>query len=163
MEEEERYPERIDRPTPQALGKKPPIKNITPASPKIFSTIKKVFTTPVKIVRDNSALKEVLNKALSENKTPPTPTPVPIPKPIPTPTPVSLDTLKKENNMNNNAKPSKDRAANALDMDKLKNLIETTNISGGKNLSAQAGKIKVSSVGPQPREVPEDVLRKILE
>jgi len=157
--EEERYTERVNKPMSGDLDKKVPVKNSpVSTSPKIFSTIKKVFTksptvpksAPVKIVRDNSALKEVLNKALSENKPSAVKPEVVEPAattPIPAPEPVSLNTLKNENSINN-AKPSKDRAAKAEDMDKLKNLIETTNISGAQ------GKVK---------EVPEDVLRKILE
>ena len=157
--EEERYPERVDKPTFHNPEKKvsAPIKKIP-----IFSTIKKVFTkspsvektAPVKAARDNSALKEVLNKALSLNK-PSTPVPKvnqPIPNiPIPTPSPVSLNTLKTEN------KNSKDRSASHEDMDKLKNLIKTADISTKKE------DVKASPVGVQPREVPEDVLRKILK
>ncbi len=142
--EEERYTERVNKPMSGDLDKKVPVKNSpVSTSPKIFSTIKKVFT-PTKIVRDNSALKEVLNKALSESSMPVTAVGG---TPLKAVEPVSLNTLKNENSINN-AKPSKDRAAKAEDMDKLKNLIETTNISGAQ------GKVK---------EVPEDVLRKILE
>jgi len=92
-------------------------------------------------------LKEVLNKVLSEAKTNP-----PLPNPLlnkerakgeVTPAPISLNTLKNENK----EKSSKDRAASAEDMDKLKNLIKTTDMSAAKE------KVK---------EVPEDVLRKIL-
>jgi len=128
--EKERYPERVDKPM------------------RIFSTIKKVFTSNKPksvspVVRDNTALREILNKTLS------------------TPPPISLNELK-------DTKPTpntvlKDRSASKEDMNKLKNLIETTNIPVTKDPPVQAEKTKASSVGVQPKEVPEDILRKILE
>jgi CxxC-x17-CxxC domain-containing protein len=148
--EAERYPERIDKQiTTQNYDKVVPAKKAP-----IFSTIKKVFTrnplkekvTPAKVVKENPGLKEALDKALSENKpavsepkiNPPAPTSTPAPLPV------SLNTLKNDNK----EKSSKDRAASAEDMDKLKNIIQTAEISSEKE------KVK---------EVPEDVLRKILE
>ena len=128
--EKERYPERVDKPM------------------RIFSTIKKVFTSNKPksvspVVRDNTALREILNKTLS------------------TPPPISLNELK-------DTKPTpntvlKDRSASKEDMNKLKNLIETTNIPVTKDPPVQAEKTKASSVDVQPKEVPEDILRKILE
>lgn len=142
----DRYPERIGKMT-----------HPTP-SPKIFSTIKKVFgkTSPVVLqsrekLKENLGLKEVLNKVLKETK---------INSPLPNPSPykgegkargevepaVSLSELK-----NPTPTPSvtlKDRSASKEDMDKLKNFIQTTNIPEPKD---------------KPKEVPEDVLRKILE
>ncbi len=138
--DEERYTERINKPIFHDFDKKIPIpvkKN------PIFSTIKKVFTkspapqktTEIKVPRENPGLKEALNKALAQNK-----------PPVPTPTPpsISLNALKNENK----EKSSKDRAASAEDMDKLKNLIKTSDMSKTRE---------------EIKEVPEDVLKKILE
>ncbi|MCX6751775.1 MAG: hypothetical protein NT161_03380, partial [Candidatus Nomurabacteria bacterium] len=154
--ETERYPERIDK--PQSFDKKIPVqtsiqKNIPSSGPKIFSTIKKVFTkssVSTEKPRDNTALREILNKTLNEEKKETN-------SPLPNPSPyqgegkargevqpaISLNELK-------NPKPSpnttlKDRSASKEDMDKLKDLI-----------SQKAPENKT-------KEVPEDVLRKILE
>ena len=151
----ERYPERIDKPIPHNIDKKTPEKNIPFTPPKIFSAIKKVFTKaspiglqPREKPRDNSALKEVLNKALSENKILEENKKEPEVKKVEEPIspPISLSELK-----NTKSTPdivSKDRSASREDMDKLKNFIETTDMSAAKE------KVK---------EIPEDVLRKILE
>ncbi len=184
-EENERYPQRVDKVTPHEVDKKVEVKNIPIAKPKIFSAIKKVFTPsfvkdkvvkPVSTsVKDHSGLKEVLDKALSQNK-------APTPVSIPIPPPVSLDTLKIENNK---GKTTNDRSANAEDMNKLKDFIETKNISSNNVLDIKKEvpeikqdkkedkkievpippkpKVEASPARPQPREVPEDVLRKILE
>ena len=139
--EKERYPERISKSLPHDFDKKILVKSAPPVRSGVFSTIKKVFTKEK--LRENLGLKEVLNKVLSENKSS-APVSVPTPAPTPVSIPVSLDVLKKENK----EKPSKDRAASVEDMDKLKNLIQSADISVPKD------KVK---------EVPEDVLRKILE
>ncbi len=128
--EVERYPERIDKSIKKVLNK---------ASP--------VGLQPRDKPRENLGLKEVLNKALSENK-------LSTSTPTPAPPPVSLDVLKNENK----EKPSKDRAASAEDMDKLKNLIQSANISTSQPEAGQSPAEKT-----KPKEVPEDVLRKILE
>jgi CxxC-x17-CxxC domain-containing protein len=144
-EEENRYPERIEKNLP-----------LKPARPKIFSSIKKVFKPqPINnSVPKNSGLKEVLNKAMSEPKV--VPTSVPIPPPIPPP--ISLDALKDKMKTISSVPPSKpthaggDRAASTEDMNKLKNLIQKT------------VPVKASPVDSiRPREVPEDVLKKVLE
>ena len=146
VEEDNRYPERIEK----------PIRNIPPARPKIFSTIKKVFTKPIPSKFGNSGLKEVLNKALEPERKIYQP-PAGVIKPV------SLDSLKNRmRTVNQNPVQNKDRAASPEDMNKLKNLI--SNATAG-----QAAKVPTPPsasglpVGPQPREVPEDVLRKILE
>ncbi|MFA5095139.1 MAG: CxxC-x17-CxxC domain-containing protein [Candidatus Paceibacterota bacterium] len=169
--EAERYPERLGKAVPHDFDKKIPTSagNASFARPRIFSTIKKVFTkgttnekaAPVKTVRENPGLKEILNKALSENK-PSVSTPIKTPTPVsvPTPAPISLDALKtvpsKPARSATHGVAGGDRAASAEDMDKLKNLIS-------EKVPASANKAKASPVGTQPREVPEDVLRKILE
>ena len=151
----ERYPERIDKPISHDFNKNISVKNTLLTRPKIFSTIKKVFTKaspiglqPREKPRDNSALKEVLNKALSENKILEENKKEPEVKKVEEPIspPISLSELK-----NTKSTPdivSKDRSASREDMDKLKNFIETTDMSAAKE------KVK---------EIPEDVLRKILE
>ena len=154
--EKERYPERVDKPM------------------RIFSTIKKVFTSNKPksvspVVRDNTALREILNKTLSaqaglsENKIFEGNKKEPEIKKFEESikSTISLNELK-------DTKPTpntvlKDRSASKEDMNKLKNLIETTNIPVTKDPPVQAEKTKVSSVDVQPKEVPEDILRKILE
>jgi len=154
--EKERYPERVDKPM------------------RIFSTIKKVFTSNKPksvspVVRDNTALREILNKTLSaqaglsENKIFEGNKKEPEIKKFEESikSTISLNELK-------DTKPTpntvlKDRSASKEDMNKLKNLIETTNIPVTKDPPVQAEKTKASSVGVQPKEVPEDILRKILE
>ncbi|MFA6257503.1 MAG: type IV secretion system DNA-binding domain-containing protein [Candidatus Paceibacterota bacterium] len=139
----------------------------------IIKTFKKVFTKPAPIKptptypvrpkstypinRDTSALKDVLNKVVVEAKS--------TPAPISTPTPISLDSLK--NKMQEVKKPARpigvDRAATAEDMNKLKDLIEekiTPSTNSGPTASPSATPIPQK---PATKEVPEDVLRKILE
>ncbi|OGI57254.1 hypothetical protein A3B85_01695 [Candidatus Nomurabacteria bacterium RIFCSPHIGHO2_02_FULL_37_13] len=186
IEEGERYPERIDKHEISPIGlpssialrasqsmNKPLVSTGKPSSsagrPGIFGAIKKVFipdnkSKPVRAGGENLALKEVLNK-ISE--------------------PISLDALKDKDTMH--SKPARnathgvaggDRAASPEDMNKLKDLIlEKTLPPPTPNPSTSSGpsavKTKASSVGglpsgvdpraSQPREVPEDVLKKILE
>lgn len=128
----------VNKTTPQTH--KPSI----PASkPSVFGAIKKVFTKP-KPVRpvggDNLALKEVLNKSL--------------------PMPVSLDSLKnKTQEVKKPIHSNVDRAATSEDMNKLKDLI-TTATAG----QTEKTKVKASPVDDlQRKEVPEDVLKKVLE
>ncbi|MBU0998733.1 type IV secretion system DNA-binding domain-containing protein [Patescibacteria group bacterium] len=137
IEEDNRYPERSE--------------NVGKAG--IIGVIKKVFTKqeqnkkpiPDKISipikpKDNTALREFLDKTLAAK-----PTPEPAPTRSSLNRPVSLDTLKDKK-----TKVSSDRSAGSEDMKKLKNLIEE--------------KIPTSTPVPQkPKEVPEDVLKKILE
>ena len=129
IETENRYPERIEKSTP-------------PARPKIFSAIKKVFTREKP--KENSALREVLNKT------------------------ISLDALKDKNTevkkpvatQNVGFVPSKDRAASAENMNKLKDLISA-------KVPTSTPPTPIQPTAPinkgQVKEVPEDVLRKILE
>ncbi len=126
------------------------------SKPKIFSNIKKVFKKNITEKppkppkeRDNSALRDILNKTLSENISS-------IPKAeavgepeapkTPEPEPVSLEALKpKDGQATEKEIPKKeDRAASAEDMNKLKDLIN-------------------SVPKPKVKEVPEEVLRKMLE
>ena len=160
-------------------------KPATPADkPGVFEAIKKVFTPshvkenvhkapiymdiskkPVKPVRsagtENSALKEILNKTLGATSQPNQPRIAP--KPVPTP--ISLDTLRNTNKeASKGFSNSKDRAASPEDMNKLKDLIlEKAPEAKKEEAVPQSPKAKASPIGGQPREVPEDVLRKILE
>jgi len=152
--EAERYPERAGKAVPHS------------APPRIFSTIKKVFTKtvlpkveiPQKVTRDNTALREILNKTLSENKIPEEKKKEPEIKKVEVPVKpaMSLNELKNPTPVSNVA--LKDRSASKEEMDKLKNFIQTTNIP-----VPPKEEVKASPGGLQPREVPEDVLRKILE
>jgi len=172
--EAERYPERISKTISHDIDKKTPEKNVPTVRPKIFSTIRKVFTKvspiglqsnekpkPVSpVVRDNTALREILNKTLSENKILPARNASQSDageeeKKEPIKPTISLSELKNTEPTSNAT--SKDRSASKEDMDKLKNFIQNTNISAPKK------EVKASPVGLQPREVPEDILRKILE
>ena len=131
--------------------------------PGIFSGIRKVFSakdrpTPSgkypnkpKARGENLALKEVLNKTLA---TPPVPPPV------------SLNVLK-EKQKEIKEKSSKDRSASPEDMNKLKDLI-SEKVSPVE--PEPVPKVEDTKKGTEPpltkgniKEVPEDVLRKILE
>ncbi len=192
-EENERYPERVDKILPHEIPKKVFVnKNIPqPERPKIFSAIKKVFTpsnsfpknrpvqAPIKrVIGENLALKEILNKTLSENKILEEKQKEPEIKKveIPIKPAISLDELKNTKPVNNNN--LKDRSASKEDMDKLKSFIQTTNVKIPEPVVEEKkeekveipipvpptnSQIKASPASAQPREVPEDVLRKILE
>lgn len=144
---------------------KPPV-----AQPKIFGTIKRVFGKPQSTdlahrertklppPGENTALKEVLNKALSEKEK----ENAPVQKVEPTvkieeqntPPPISLSELKNNNgngNVDSNNKSGSDRAASREDMEKLKDFI-----------SGKTDNIKPADT-EKTKEVPEDVLKKILE
>ncbi len=148
-EETAKYPERVEKEN----------------KPSVFKTIKKVFTTtkpkiPQKSIRENTALREVLNKTLGK----------PQPEAGQPLAGISLDSLKSKIKV---SVSSRDRAANAEDMSKLKDLI-SKKIEAKKEViptpppSTDLGSTVSSTTTPIPkkpktREVPEDVLRKILE
>jgi len=163
VEEENRYPERGEKDFAEAGKTVPSVQRPSaPASkPSVFGAIKKVFakksfpvvSPPKDRVKENLALKEVLNK-INE-----------LPTKVGTPTEVgavSLDALKNKED-STTSKPAStrqggDRAASAEDMNKLKDLIK----------EKQAGKDPLASgtppsQGEKVKEVPEDVLKKILE
>ncbi|MFA5936996.1 MAG: hypothetical protein WC822_03915, partial [Candidatus Paceibacterota bacterium] len=167
IEGEDRYKEEKDKDQKEISHPKPSF------TPKIFSSIKKVFTSNKEKIKEkpkgeNLALREILNKTLniSNNKkeeVKQTVAEVPVVKP--TPPPVSLDTLKNENE----GKKLKDRSASAEDMNKLKSFIEVTNIPiPKKEPIKQDEKLEDIQTADKnsnikTKEVPEDVLRKILE
>jgi len=107
-------------------------------------------------IKENLALKEVLNKTLPERQASHEI------KPIPTPTPVSLDSLK--NKVGEEVKKeitySKDRAATSEDMNKLKDLIKEKTITPVEKIEPKKEETPQNN---KAREVPEDVLKKILE
>ena len=127
--------------------------------PGILGAIKKVFNktpAPVEIPKkpkENLALKEVLNKITVE------PAPVVVTPPAPVPEPVSLDTLKdKIKETNKDFSHAKDRSASSEEMHKLKDLIIE------KIEKSEDKKVPEPPLTPgNIKEVPEDVLRKILE
>jgi CxxC-x17-CxxC domain-containing protein len=150
IEEKIKSPEKNDNNKPFSHS----TKHSAPVNkPGILNAIKKVFiheNDQGKKTKENLALKEVLSKTLSEVS-------APVPKPV------SLDSLKEKvaetNKSNINA--SKDRAASAEEMSKLKNLIlEKTPTPAQTQAPAQA---PVPQKPSTTKEVPEDVLRKILE
>ncbi|MFA5841031.1 MAG: type IV secretion system DNA-binding domain-containing protein [Candidatus Paceibacterota bacterium] len=201
VEENNRYPERVEKPTPKpAFVPKPPIpafKQVSSVSkpsflagkPGIIGTIKKVFVPTVKVVKtkaeipkkvDNSALREVLNKTLQNQEVSPVISPpIPIPVKIPTPEPVSLDTLKDKIKQEENklASPSggsfiprNDRSAGVDEMNKLKDLISQKTPTPAPISTPISTPTPTPTPTPMPipqkpttKEVPEDVLRKILE
>jgi CxxC-x17-CxxC domain-containing protein len=185
----ERYPERIDRgggkpsayiparpatPEPRQSGQ------VSAPRPGILGAIKKVFVkndNKDNRPRENFALREALNKTLSAP---------------PVPSPVSLESLKNKTKELNKDFASKDRAASPQDMSKLKNLIAAvgatppeavvlektapmqekvadipspiaTPMSVPISVPAPAVSVPAAESNGKIKEVPEDVLRKILE
>jgi CxxC-x17-CxxC domain-containing protein len=141
--ENDRYPERGE-------------KNFNQNKPGVFSKIKRVFTKPIqktKTAGENTALREILNKTLNENKVLEPKKEIKKVEEIKKETPpaISLNELKVPKPIS--ASPLPDRSASAEEMNKLKNLIDS---SGGK-------KEKPASPTGGVKEIPEDVLRKILE
>ena len=157
IEEEDRYQERGEKGFASV------------SKPSVFKSIKKVFSptsaggaqagftkqVPVRpkstypINRDTSALKEVLNKVVATEAHQPK---------ADAPKPISLDSLKRKEEDKKNIPPVKnDRAATTEDMNKLKDLI-------AKKIETKKEDVSIP-IPPKPKtpEVPEDVLRKILE
>jgi CxxC-x17-CxxC domain-containing protein len=173
-----------ERPTPHGSVHAEKVKNGTmPVNHKP--------STPPKAMNENIALREVLNKNLPERQTNHTPAPQPkiTPAVTPTPTPISLDALKSKPTT---APPGrdehpKDRSASAESLNKLKEVISekapaTPRIPTPtpppiyKSEPSIPPKVEIPIPPPQPKvvaepplskgnikEVPEDVLRKILE
>ena len=153
IEEENRYQERGEKDF-ALVGKsfslisQFPSANKTPASAgksSVFRTIKKVFIKkPARASEDNLPLKEFLDKTISSS----------VSKFVP------LDILKNKTKEISEVVNSKDRAASPEEMNKLKNLIlEKMEFKKEEIVSTQ---IPIPQK-PIPPEVPEDVLRKILE
>ena len=181
IEEEKRYPERADTPHSRVnnhgiLGA---IKKVFTEGTQKAPTPKRAGVPTTKFVGKNTALKEVLNKITADGGTP---------QKAVVNEPISLDTLK--NKIQEEVKkPTRpvggDRAASAEEMNKLKDLIAekitppvpptTPSIGGQANTVNEPLPITnpptptltpIPTPVPQkpvPPEVPEDVLRKILE
>ena len=156
IEEEQRFTERGEKGFTKGYKKnaipKPPYSQNKSG---ILNTFKKVFSkqVPPKLAKDNSALREILNKVT--------------PAPISPPMPISLDALKSKIKEVSKEllSPSKDRAATAEDMNKLKDLIKEktqVQIETPPPQNVPMPPLQVSQ-GEKAKEVPEDVLRKILE
>ena len=122
--------------------------------------------------KENLALREILNKTLNENKVFQDKKPEVVLEEKKELEPISLDSLKSKPEVNK-ITPSKDRSASPEEMNKLKDLI-----SGNKDVPKEEQKAPEPKPEPpkepetpkveQPkaknvREVPEDVLKKILE
>lgn len=186
-EEKERYPERIEK----SMDKS----SVPAGKPGIFGSIKRVLSVPhrpaksvnVKPVhvpssgiRENTALRDILNKITADGGTPlkavvkePQ-----VSKPkadqAPVETPVSLDSLKNKMKESVTSKPAStrqggDRAASSEDMNNLKNLI-LEKIPVQTPAPVPKPQVEIPTPAPvstpvpkKPKEVPEDVLRKILE
>lgn len=142
--------------------------------PSVFKAIKKVFTNqvPAKVTKENLALREVLNK-INESTT------------TSLDESISLDSLKdKIKEEKKDSAPSKpvlplagrDRFASAEEMNKLKDLIAANMEVKKEEITPSASSGQAASAGATPppqggeessktqvKEVPEDVLRKILE
>ncbi len=152
---DEKIEEKVKSPENNNNNNKPfshSTKHSAPASkPGILNAIKKVFiheNDQDKKTKENLALKEILNKTLSEVSTP-------VPKPV------SLDSLKeKTKEVSKNNTNSKDRSATEEEMSRLKNLI-MEKASSVKDVPDTAHKPIPQK--PKPKEVPEDVLKKVLE
>lgn len=147
-----------------------------PPQKTVISPVKKVFQVspkPIKkeLPKENFALRDILNKTLAEKKVF-TPEEVKTPKPVEIkkvePEPISLSSLKSLP-PTNPIKPANDRSASAESMNMLKGLI-------GEKPATVAPKVEplptpkgvgtpTASVGATSnvKEVPEDVLRKVLE
>ena len=187
----ERYPERVDhhldKPSSVAKPLSPVNKVVFPSpakftrptgGPGIFGAIKKVFTpspssapkvAPVK----NTALRDILSKITADSGTPQKIVVKELPTKVGTPTnvgAVSLDVLKNQPvKTEKEVFRSKDRAASPEDMNKLKDLIKTSQpkveapVPAPTPTPTPAPTPASTPVSKKTKEVPEDVLRKILE
>ena len=117
---------------------------------RIFSSPKKVFNKKAEVSqvakpRDTSALKEVLSRTFTK-------------KTMPIPEPISLNRLKEEKPTKDSG--LKDRSASAEEMNKLKSIISEKKVETKRK---ETGKTSKEETKKRVREVPEDVLKKILE
>jgi CxxC-x17-CxxC domain-containing protein len=184
IEGEERYPEREEHHLNNPISSH--LKSTNKSG--VFGTIKKIFTTnparkeknssatlhpknisiPTKvpqksvnhthIIGGNAALRKILDKIKEPTKESVASIKIEIPKKVEG-EPVSLDTLK--NKMKDSARAnSKDRSTSSEDMNNLKKLI-SEKIEKAK-IEKKGEEESLASKKPT-KEVPEDVLRKILE
>ena len=139
--------------------------NFNKSKSNFLPKIKKIFTKPApkpRVAGENMALREILNKTLNENKVlePKKEEPKVEEVKREAPPAISLNELK-------NTKPATsvlpDRSASAEDMDKLKNLISAKDNSEKRSDLKGAQRSDLGESNGSVKEVPEDVLRKILE
>ncbi|MFA5778323.1 MAG: CxxC-x17-CxxC domain-containing protein [Candidatus Paceibacterota bacterium] len=137
IETENRYPERIEKSTSHNFDKKVPIKSIPPMRPRIFSAIKKVFVGDKPKASPVDGLPSGIGPRASRPR----------------------ENLALKDLLNKSVS-SKDRAASAENMNKLKDLIS-------EKVPTPTPSTPIQPTAPtskgQVKEVPEDVLRKILE
>lgn len=181
----------------QTANSKPTSSRPLPAGKGVFTKIKNTFVPQkkdkVKEVfinsnnkdqvkerpKENLALREILNKTLSENKVFDNKKEPEVKlEEKPTPEPISLDALRSKPEVNK-ITPTKDRSAPPEEMNKLKDLINSAKTEDIKPEPKVEEPVKVEPPKlekkieqpsqPQPqtkpniKEVPEDVLKKILE
>ncbi|MSU44833.1 DUF87 domain-containing protein [Candidatus Nomurabacteria bacterium] len=183
LNEKDRYPQRVDHHLdkyPSFVPKSPFPANRSStltSKPGILGAIKKVFSQPISNsmvkkntvgapVKENIALREVLNKIKEPEpqiKVTQSIAPKVVLIPVKVTPTVSLDSLKAKTAM-----PSRDRAANIEDMHKLKDLIsaksgQAEKISAPEPKTIPTPPEQTNPIPKKPKEVPEDVLRKILE
>ncbi len=153
-----------------------PKKQVQPVRSPVHSNpykVERVDTSkkfaPTGGVKSNTALKEVLNKTLAKDNalkvTVITPAPAPKVETAPTPAPVSLNVLNTPPKSVPHVPASskhEDRAAKPEDMNKLKEVI--------KKVAPARNALGIADAGGEPpltsnniKEVPEDVLKKLLE
>ena len=162
------------RPTNSPQHKPAPIK-----SHGVFPGIKKVFK-PQENREENTGLKNILNKTLAENKVFTAPKREPevteVKSTIPTPQPISLNDLKTpkpaEINSKNDRSASEERmsALRSLIMEKAPEAINPPSLKASKDKKEETPTPTPTSIPnptpnltPNVKEVPEDVLRKVLE
>ncbi|MFZ2205247.1 MAG: CxxC-x17-CxxC domain-containing protein [Minisyncoccia bacterium] len=149
---------------------KVPIASEPPVQKEIPKPFVRSIPMSVKPI-ENTALRDILNKTLSENKVLEKPVVVPEVKEIKIPVPppaMSLSDLKRSNPVSATS-INNDRSASAEDMNKLKNFIfeKVPAASQEKKVEPVNEEVKKEIPVPTPpkniKEVPEDVLKKILE
>lgn len=158
-ENKARYPEREEHHIEKNEDVIPKI--IKPSNkPGVFKSIKKAFVKkPSLVTVENFALREALGK-INTNDTLPEAVIIPEVKNIPKP--ISLDDLK--NKIKNVSQLSKDKAASSEDMNKLKDLIQDKTQTVEKEETPTQATPNITPSQPEKvKEIPEDVLRKILE
>jgi CxxC-x17-CxxC domain-containing protein len=169
VEEDNRFPERGERgfsekgksassvPRPQHVQSKPTIMNKFKKAFSAQAGFSKPMPAkpPTKVMKDNSALREILSKVAATSSQ--------APAPAPAPAPISLDSLK--NKIKEVAKEpvqsvSKDRAATVEDMNKLKDLIAQKIPVAPASTPAPAPTI-VEPVTPPPTPAPAPIPKPI--
>jgi CxxC-x17-CxxC domain-containing protein len=138
-------------------------RNITKDEASITASSKPWKNKATKKSKPNTKLKEIINKITTNSDVSPEEVKPVVPPPIPPA--ISLESLKEKTK--EMATPSRDRSASAEDMNKLKDLITASGVTPQKTVvsekitSPDASVPSTSNLGV--KEVPEDILRKILE